>query len=58
MVISFDWPDELPQITRGGKDRPETMEDVLVEVLEPFNRDNIVWYDARLELARVSEGSY
>ncbi len=59
MVITFDWPDTFPdEIIRGGKPRQPHMQDVLFEALEPFNRDNILWYDAQFELQRSPEGDY
>ena len=59
LVIQFEWPDTFPEeIQRGGQMRPKHMEDILLELLEPLNRDNVIWTDARFELYRDPEGSY
>ena len=59
LVIEFDWPDTFPDtIVRGGKERSKHMEDILFEQLEPLNRDNVQWYDARFELVRSPDGDY
>jgi hypothetical protein len=59
LVIEFDWPDTFPDTTMiGGRERPKHMQDILYELLEPLNRDNVQWYDARFELVRSLEGDY
>lgn len=59
LVIEFEWPDTFPDtLMRGGKERPKHMQDILMELLEPLNRDNVLWHAARFELDRDSEGNY
>ena len=59
LVIDFEWPDTFfAELQRDGKMRPPHMQDILFEILEPLNRENIVWTDARFELARDAEGNY
>jgi hypothetical protein len=58
IVIEFDWPNELPSEQIGGRQRPKTMQELLFEQLEPLNRYNVQWYDARFELVRSPDGDY
>ena len=59
-----DWPKNIPdgehiQRSDGAKVAyPRTLQEVLFDVLDVLNRDNVEWYEARLELDRDAEGNY
>jgi len=60
LVIEFEWPHTFPETIKreGREDQPKHMQDILFEMLEPLNRDNVLWHAARFELATDPDGSY
>ena len=59
-----DWPknipDSEPYLRSDGvtMTSPRTLQEVVFDVLDVLNRDNVEWYEARLELNKDAEGNY
>lgn len=63
-VVTLDWPKNIPdgEYERKGDGvkttYPRTVQEVLFDLLDVLNRDNVEWWDARLELDKDAEGNY
>jgi hypothetical protein len=59
-----EWPRNIPDGEHARRadgvtvSYPRTLQDVLFDMLDVLNRDNVEWYEARLELDKDAEGNY